>query len=118
MAAMATIRIIEGTVPLAELKELANETYTTLIKGSVDIAQSRVAFGGDYHIESCEELTKTGSVHTDVWGFNVVFGKDNDYTVEYDSLINIKPALGNRSRIAESDSVREKMWDIIRMHIA
>jgi Protein of unknown function (DUF5674) len=114
---MKTIKIIETKVTLAALADLAVETYTTMIKGAIDIEKKRVAFGGDYHIESCEELTRSGSSHTDVWGFNLVFGTVGTYELEYDSLINIKPLQGNRSRAVESAEVQEKMKHVIGAYI-
>lgn len=99
-----TIRILDSPMPLTDIKRLAQETYGFMIKGCADIEKSRVAIGGDYHIESCEELTRTGSALENVWGFNVVF-TDTGYGIEYDSLINIKPARGNRSRLVEDEAV-------------
>jgi len=107
-----TILIPDSPIRLADIKRLAEETYGFMIKGAVDIVANRVAIGGDYHIESSEALTRSGSTHADVWGFNIVF-TDTGYTLEYDSLINIKPVLQNRSRLVEDDTVRAAMQDII-----
>ena len=114
---MAIVRILTAPTTLSELADLAKETYIFMIKGAVDIVKERVAFGGDYHIESCEELTKTGSAYLDVWGCNLVFDENGSYTIEYDSLINIKPAAGNHSRIVDSIEYRDKIRDILQRYI-
>ncbi len=106
--ARMTIRVLTEPISLADIRHLAEETYSFMIKGAVDIATHRVAIGGDYHIESCEELVRGGSANEYVWGFNIVFN-DGGYDIEYDSLINIKPAKSNRSRLVEDENVRTAM---------
>lgn len=112
-----TVRVLTEPIPLADIRRLAEETYGFMIKGAVDIAIRRIAIGGDYHIESCEELVRHGSSHEDVWGFNIVFN-DGGYDIEYDSLINIKPAKNNRSRFVEDEDIRSAMREIIGSVIA
>ena len=112
-----TIRILTSPITLADIKQLAQETYGFMIKGSVDIATKRMAIGGNYHIESCEALTRSGSAHENIWGFNIIF-TDTGYTLEYDSLINIKPAKPNRSRLVEDDAIRTNMQRIIASFIS
>lgn len=112
-----TIRIIVEPLPLPDIKTLAEETYGFMIKGAVDIVGERMAIGGDYHIESCEERTRSGSTHEDVWGFNIIFS-DDGYVLEYDSLINIKPVKSNRSRLVEDEDIRVNMQKIVTSFIS
>jgi hypothetical protein len=105
------MKILEKQMLLSEIKNLAKEWYTLMIKGTVDIKRKKVAIGGDYHMESAELLVKDGSNHSDVWGFNIWFDKEKQ--LEFDSLVNIKPALGNKSRGLENEDVIKEATKII-----
>ncbi len=98
---------------MQEVKELAEEWYGSMIKGAVDIEEGRVALGGDYHIEDSEMLTNTGSKFENVWGFNIRFEEDKNGVLEFDSMVNIKPNLGNRSRNIIEEEVIKKATEII-----
>lgn len=111
------IVILEKPMAVAEIKKLAEESYGFMIKGSVDIEKKQVALGGDYHIESCEALTGQGSAQQKVWGFNIRFEKDSETIIEFDSLINIKPALNNKSRLIEDEAVIKTATEIIESWI-
>ena len=112
-----SIQILEKPISMDKVRELAKEWYETMIKGTVDIDLNKVAIGGDYHMESCELLVQNGSNHTNIWGFNIRFEEDPNGILEFDSLVNIKPALGNKSRSVENVDIIEKATKIIRLWI-
>jgi hypothetical protein len=107
------IIILDHKATIEEVKKLAQIWYGTMIKGAVDIEGSRVALGGDYHIEDSELLTSTGSKFEDVWGFNIRFEENEDGILEFDSMVNIKPNFGNRSRNINNADVAKKATEII-----
>src|SRR3989338_1974313 len=85
------IKILDQKINIEEVKKLADSWYGTMIKGTVDVELRRVALGGDYHIESSEILTSSGSKFEDVWGFNIRFEENKDGVLEFDSMVNINP---------------------------
>jgi len=107
------IKILENKISIEEVKKLAENWYGDMIKGAVDIEGGRVALGGDYHIEDSELLTSTGSKFVDVWGFNIRFEENPDGVLEFDSMINIKPNLGNRSRNISNEEIVKKATEVI-----
>lgn len=107
------IKILDQKINMKEVKELADFWYGTMIKGCVDIEQGRVALGGDYHIESSELLTDNDSRFEDVWGFNIRFEENPDGVLEFDSMVNIKPNFGNRSRGIHNEEILEKARAVI-----
>ena len=111
------IIILDHKIDIEEVKKLADFWYGTMIKGTVDIELARVALGGDYHIESSEILTKSGSKFEDVWGFNIRFEENKDGVLEFDSMVNIKPNLDNRSRGINNEEVIKKATEIIHKFI-
>ena len=107
------IIILDHKINIEELKKLADFWYGTMIKGAVDIEGGRVALGGDYHIEDSELLTSTGSKFEDIWGFNIRFEENPNGVLEFDSMVNIKPNFGNRSRNINNEEVIKKATEII-----
>jgi len=107
------IKILENKISMEEVKKLAEFWYGTMIKGAVDIVDGRVVLGGDYHIEDSELLTKSGSKFENVWGFNIRFEENPDGVLEFDSMVNIKPNLGNKSRGINDEEIVKKATEII-----
>ncbi len=94
-------------IKVSDLKSFANEWYEILLKGTVDVELARVALGGEWHLDSCEILTKTGSNKDNVWGFNIVFDTI-DKKLEYHSLVNIKPNKNHKKmEITNEDLILE-----------
>ena len=107
------IIILDHKISIEEVKKLADFWYGTMIKGAVDIEGGRVALGGDYHIEDSELLTSTGSKFEAIWGFNIRFEENKDGTLEFDSMVNIKPNLGNKSQNISNDEIVKKATEVI-----
>ncbi len=92
------IQIVREPVNREVLEELMRLHNRTFIKGVADIERGVLALGGEWHMDANIVLLTDGSEQKDVWGFNIYPGKSGDDAIEYDSLINIRPAQGNRSR--------------------
>ncbi len=107
------IKILDKKWSIDEVKTLADLWYGSMIKGAVDIEGSRVALGGDYHIEDSELLTNTGSTFENVWGFNIRFEENPEGILEFDSMVNIKPNFGNLSRSINNKEIIEKATEVI-----
>jgi len=108
------IQILKEKIPMEKVRELSKKWYDTMIKGTVDTERGLVALGGDYHIESCEILVKSGGKHKNIWGFNINFEEPLEDMLEFDSMINLKPALGNKSQIITDKIITDKCENIIR----
>jgi hypothetical protein len=107
------IKIIDKKIGEAELKEIAREFYGEMVKGVVDIERGILAMGGEYHMDANTVLIENGSKQPNVWGFNWYFDKNGDEQIEYVSLINIRPAQGNRVMEVQDEFLRDKMKVII-----
>ena len=80
------------------------EIYPRLIKIAVDIRQKVLAGGGEMHADCERVLLDNGSEQDDIWGANWYPGEQR---VEYEALINIRPRLGNRSIVIQSEEIRQ-----------
>ena len=112
-----SLHLLKNTTSINDVRILAQEDYGTMIKGTVDIVEKKVALGGDYHMETCELLVENGSNHTNIWGFNIRFDEGQGELLEFDSLVNIKPAIGNKNRSIENPETIQEATKIIHSWI-
>ncbi len=80
------------------------------VKVVVDLERRILSAGCELHIDCAEELAKDGSKRENLWGANVYPQKRD---IQFVSLINIRPADGNRSMEIELPDIKEKVGAII-----
>ena len=107
------ILIVRESVSLHQLKEIAQEYYQTLIKGVADIERDIIAIGGEWHMDANNLLIADGSIQKDLWGFNILLEEPREEWIEYHSLINIRPAQGNKGMEIKDETLRQKIKTLI-----
>lgn len=107
------IKIIRNTITKKELVEMAKDQFGDWIKAVVDIEKGIMAVGGDLHADEEAVLLEDGCNQKNLWGINIWPEKSADEWIAFDSMINIRPSVGNRSRNIESAEIREKIIKII-----
>ena len=109
------IKIIKKPIQNSELLEIAKKGFGDVVKVVVDIEQEILALGGELHAdEEVVLIEQEESTRENTWGINIYPEKLGDDAVEFDSMINIKPHLNNRSREIESSEIKEKIRKIIK----
>lgn len=106
---MSEIKIIKTKISLPELRELAEKSYGDMVKAVVDIKKRIIAVGGEFHADAEAFLLENGSKQDDLWGINIYPGYLKEEMIEFSSLINIRPKIGNRSMAIEIKEVKEKI---------
>ena len=107
------IRIITDKISLEEVKKMAQAGFGDLVKGVVDIEKEILALGGELHADAESTLLQNGSEQKNLWGINIYPNKGKEEMIEFSSLINIRPQIGNRSIIIESEEIKQKILAII-----
>lgn len=102
------IHLIDSRATSTQMQEML-ETYPLLIKIVVDIRRHILAGGGEMHADCAAVLLEHGSTQDDLWGANWY---PEEQHLEFESLINIRPRLGNRSIIIQSEELRQKVADV------
>ena len=93
----------------AELRRLVDLFFEDMVKYVVDVERGIVAVGGEMHADAEQALLDDGSRQADLWGANYYPGRGREECIEYTSLINIRPAQGNRSMEIQDPAVRERV---------
>ena len=74
--------MLEHTITLADIVELANERFGDLVKAVADAEQKKIAVGCELHVDAEELLLKQGSSQKNLWGINLypdAFDDDNRF---------------------------------------
>ena len=109
--------VIEHRNPinLAQLREMAANRFGDLVKAVVDVKRERMAVDAELHADEEAFLLNDGAEQVDLWGINLYPDLQGDDFLEFDSMINLRPSLGNRTRGVEDAVVRERIRAIVTM---
>ena len=110
--------ILDKSITREELAQLAENFYGDMIKGVVDVDQELLALDAELHSDLEGLLLREGSQQETLWGINLYPEADDEDFLEFDSLINIRPRQGNRSRDVENEEIRERIRTIVNNFIA
>ena len=108
------MEVIRESVTVVRLAELAESGFGNLVKAVVDVDKGIMAIGGEMHADEEAALLGLGSSQADLWGFNLYpsqYGQAD--WIEFDSMINIRPRQGNRSRGVEDPITQEKIMAVV-----
>jgi hypothetical protein len=101
-------------ISLAELREMSKKMFDPMVKAVVDVRLGVMSVDADLHSDLEGFMLDRGSVQADLWGINLwPENYGNDAFVEFDSLINIRPYQGNRTRGVESPEICEKIRAVV-----
>lgn len=104
------IKIIRSKADESTLNEVAQD-FGGYIKVVVDIKRNVLAAGGKKHVDGEEVLLKDGSRQEDLWGGGLDLETGE---VDFDSMINIRPAQNNPSREVLDQNIRKHVETVIR----
>ncbi len=107
------IRIIANPITRAELRIVATERFGDMVKAVVDLEKNVMAIGAEMHADEEACLLEQGSRQENLWGINLYVDQPSEHLVEFDSMINIRPRQGNRSRSVEDLSIQEQIRQLV-----
>jgi hypothetical protein len=100
-------------VTIADLREIAARGFGDLVKAVVDVEQGIMAFDAELHADEEALLLDRGSRQADLWGINLYPDLPAEDLLEFDSMINVRPSQGNRSRGVENEVLRDRIRTIV-----
>jgi hypothetical protein len=103
---------------MGELKEMAAATFGDMVKAVVDIERSLLAVDAELHSDLEATLLQDGSKQKNLWGINLYPETPDEDFIEFDSMINVRPSQGNRSRGVEDAARRKKIVEVVSQRIS
>ena len=117
-ARLAATTIVRDRIPLADLDAMAKDQFGDLVKAVVDIERGVKAIGGELHSDEEALLLEDGSDQRHLWGINLYPAIADESWIEFDSMINIRPSRGNRSRSVDDAETREAILAVVGRLVA
>ena len=99
--------LLERRIDPRELSRLVAAHFEDMVKYVVDVERRRIAVGGEMQADAEQVLLEAGSEQAHLWGANYYPGRGREGCIEYTSLINIRPAAGNRGMEIQDPALRE-----------
>jgi hypothetical protein len=100
-------------VSLEQVRLLARGRFGDLVKAVVDLRRGIMLLDADLHADQEAELLADGSAQEDLWGINLYPDMPGADWVEFDSMINLRPSFGNRSRGVDDPATREAIVRLV-----
>ena len=107
------MKIIKDKISREELTKIAQDMFGNLVKAVVDVEKKIMAVGGELHADEEALLIENGSKQINLWGINIYLDIKDDDWIEFDSMINLKPSQGNRSRGVENPDTQKIIIEIV-----
>ncbi len=104
------IHLLKQKATSIQIQEMLQE-YEGMIKVVIDIRRRFLSGGGEMHADCEAILLEDGSEQDDLWGANWY---TNEQRIEFESLINIRPRLGNRNIVIQDENLRKQVESIAR----
>lgn len=108
------IEIVRSTIPRLQLQKAADDLFGDFVKAVVDIERGIMAIGAELHADEEAMMLEEGSRQKDLWGINLYLPAGEAVSVEFDSMINVRPSQGNRSRGVDDAATRYKVETVVR----
>jgi hypothetical protein len=96
-----------------ELRQLAERRFGDMVKAVVDLRRGIMLLDAELHADQEAELLADGSARRDLWGINLYPDVEGPDWLEFDSMINLRPSFGNRSRGVDEPSIQEAITILV-----
>ena len=100
-------------ISLEELRRLAAGRFGDMVKAVVDLDRRVMIVDADLHADQEAELLALGARQQDLWGINLYPDLPESDWLEFDSMINLRPSFGNRTRGVDDGATRERIATLV-----
>ncbi len=108
------MQIVNEKISIPELKAMSKKMFGELVKAVVDVEKEIMIVDSSMHADAESFLLENKSLQQNLWGINLYPDQfPNDDWIEFDSMINIRPTDGNRSRGVDNPQIQEKIKKIV-----
>ena len=107
------MQLVDKVVPLEDLKKMTERMHDNLVKAVVDTEKGIMVVDMEMHADGELFLLDQDSNQEHLWGINIHPFKEKKDWVEFDSMMNIRPSQGNRSRKVENPVIQKFIISLV-----
>jgi hypothetical protein len=109
------MRRVSGSDPISmnDLRRLVPGRFRDFVKGVVDLRRGVLLIDAEMHADQEAALLAEGADQRDLWGINLYPQIDGPDWLEFDSMINLRPSFGNRSRGVDDAATRDAILALV-----
>ncbi|MGC2310668.1 MAG: DUF5674 family protein [Candidatus Babeliaceae bacterium] len=108
------MQVVHQKISITDLKEMSKKMSDNLVKAVVDIEKEVMVVDAEMHCDEESFLLEQDSQQEYLWGINLypaLFGHEK--WIEFDSMINLRPSWGNRTRGVDDPKIQQKIRTIV-----
>lgn len=107
------MQIVADKISTKKLKEMSEKMFGNLVKAVVDVEKGIMAVDAELHADEEALLLENGSEQKNLWGINIYPELAGEDFIEFDSMINLRPSQGNKSRGVEDLEIQRKIIETV-----
>ena len=107
------MKIVENEISIEELRKMSKNMFDDLVKAVIDVKKEIMVVDAGMHVDEERMLLESGSHQQDLWGINIYPQIAGEDMVEFDSMVNLRPSQGNRSRGVDDPKIQQKIRKIV-----
>ena len=111
------MKILDSKISAEDLRIWAKEGFGNMVKAVVDVDRALVAVDAELHADLEALLLEHGSKQNSLWGINFYPDASEEDFVEFDSMINMRPSQGNRSRGVDNKETQQKIIQVVNQWV-
>jgi hypothetical protein len=111
------MQIIADEITYDKLEKIAAGSFGDFVKAVVDVEREIIAIDAELHADLEALLLDDGSKQRNLWGINLYPEMIGNEFIEFDSMINMRPSQGNRSRGVDDADIRRKIVESVSKRI-
>jgi hypothetical protein len=104
-------------ITVSQLQQIAAARFGNLVKAVVDVDRQLMAIDAELHADLEALFLEEGSEQQSLWGINLYPELQGEAFIEFDSMINMRPSQGNRSRSVDDAAARKQIAGVVAQWI-
>lgn len=105
--------LVADKISIDELRVMSAKMFGNLVKAVVDIDKGIMVVDAELHADEESFLLDQGSLQQHLWGVNIYPDASDEDWIEFDSMINLRPSQGNKTRSVDDVNIQHKIRHII-----
>jgi uncharacterized protein DUF5674 len=109
------MQLVEKEITLQELRQMSTKMFESLVKAVVDIEKEVMVVDATMHVDQESWLLEEyESKQENLWGINLYPEHwEKPEFIKFDSMINVRPNQGNRTRSVDNTQLQQKIIRIV-----